>query len=514
MGAISDYLTPALKTQASPYLFVGSGISRRYAGLPDWFGLLKHFASFTTRPVEYYMGLAGVQGLPKAASLIADEFYNVWWTDEKFAESRRKFASQVTNKSSPLKIEIAKYVEDAVSQMKVSDDLKSEYDLFKKVSPEGIITTNYDSVLNFAFPSFATFVGQDELLMNDSYGIAEIYMIHGAASSPNSLVLTQDDYDDFKQRDTYLAAKLMTVFVEHPIIFLGYSMGDANIREILQALVDAMRGKNTHRLRDRLLFVDWQPDVEPTIQPRTVSLTGGDIEAKELVVPDFCELFSVLAERERAYPARVLRDLKSQVYELVKANDPDGRLVRVSDIDDTSEDLDVVFGVGAKMTALGVVGLSRWDLIDDVLESPARDPAPDVVVSKVVTRGSITTFIPCFKYLSRLGVMDENGRILDSADVPDRVKKRAIRVKNYFKPKVQRDKKSIEDLIEEHGEDWIFNHSGSIAEYTADLDGIRNLLISERARRTDGWWGTQYAKVAVAYDWMKYSGYPLDQVSV
>lgn len=510
MGTIEDYLTPKLRTQASPYLFIGSGVSRRYADLPDWMGLLRHFAAFTPYPVEYYAGLAGDKGLSKAASLIADEFYDIWWSQDEFADSRKKYASLVTGKFLPLKIEIAKRVEKLLEAMAVPPGLVDEYELFKKVSPEGVITTNYDSLLNKIFPTYETFVGQDSLLMNDSYGIAEIFMIHGAATEPGSLVLTWEDYEDFRRRDTYLAAKLMTVFVEHPVIFLGYSMSDSNIREILQALVDAMRGQNMNRLRDRLIFVDWQAGATPRVTTRTVSLVGGDVEAVELIVPDFKELFNVLSKRERVYPARVLRELKSDIYEMVKANDPHGRLMRYTDIEDTTKNIDIVFGVGAKMTALGVVGLGRWDLVDDVLETPARNPNPEVVLTKVITRQSLPTYVPCFKYLRELGALDSNGGVADEAEVPERIRLRAKNIAEKFAPTRPRDLMSIDDLQETYDPDWIFNHAVDIATYTDDLAGLRNLLVTNRDMRDDSWWSTQYAKLAVAYDWMKYSGYPFE----
>jgi hypothetical protein len=506
MSKVADYLEPHLRPLAGPILFVGSGVSRRYVGLPDWEGLLKVFAAETPHPYQYYRGAAGGD-FPSIASKIADAFYEVWWTSPKYEESRAKWQDHVRDGSSALKIEVAELVGSLVNGISLSDGLIEEFELFKKVSAEGVITTNYDLLLNEVFPTYRTFVGQDQLLFSDTQGIAEIYMIHGSGADPGSLVLTADDYQQYDRRNAYLAAKLMTMFVEHPIVFLGYSLNDANIRGLLSTLIVGLRPENVDKLRDRLIFVEWKHEASPEVSESMIYMDDVSIPIVRVVVPDFIELFQVLGQRERALPARVLRHLKEQVYEIVKSNDPKGRLFAVSDIDadDAAGDVEIVFGVGAKMTAVGVVGLSRYDLMDDVLGHPDRDLPAETIIEKLLPKISAPTYVPCYKYLSAAGLLQSDGTPVASQKLPAKVRARAEKIRSTLgkleQPKID---KTVLELVAERDEDWVFNNALTLPRYTTDVEGIRDFLIAQTARRRQNWWGTQYGKLTVAYDWLKY----------
>jgi hypothetical protein len=219
---------------SAPVLFVGSGLSRRYLGLPDWKGLLEHLASFAPMELDYYWSSAG--GDPgRTASLLAPALHEYLWTPAQKA-IRAQYADALTGPQSAIKILTAKFISDNSSTSGRTALEQEEIDLLKKAVVDVAITTNYDGLLSEALQDYVTYVGQDELVFADPAGVGEIYHVHGATADPNSIVLTEEDFKEYNARNPYLIAKLLTLFAEHPVIFLGYSISDPNIIETLTKL--------------------------------------------------------------------------------------------------------------------------------------------------------------------------------------------------------------------------------------------------------------------------------------
>ena len=73
------------KFSTAPFLFIGSGFSRRYLNMPAWEALLIEMNSRLGLPkqYEYYRANAN-NDLPKVASLMGEDFSELWWSDEKY----------------------------------------------------------------------------------------------------------------------------------------------------------------------------------------------------------------------------------------------------------------------------------------------------------------------------------------------------------------------------------------------------------------------------------------------
>ena len=353
----------------TPFLFVGSGITRRYLNLPDWRGLLSHFASLTSDnefAYSAYENLAArfnnpVGLMPKVADLIQTDFNKRWFEDPSIRTLSSSELDAIKNGGDPFKFEIASYI-------KKNGNIQSEYieeiELLKKISGKnisGVITTNYDTFLEDSFDGYKKYVGQKQLIFSSIQGIAEIYKIHGSVESPDTIVINETDYQSFMADSAYLAAKLMTIFMEYPIIFIGYSISDSNIQEILKSIVHCLDAQQIKRLEDRFVFVEYQRDfVGVEVTPQTIVLGDKQLTMQRVRLENFSFLYSALEKNRSKLPVRLLRRFKEELYDYTITNVPTSKL-RVASIEDNRvSDEELVLAIG-KASELGIKGLSGID---------------------------------------------------------------------------------------------------------------------------------------------------------
>jgi hypothetical protein len=514
--ALKTELKQHLQDFPAPFLFVGAGISKRYLGLDSWEDLLRRHAEVAGQAYEYYAATAD-NDLPRIASLIAADLHEPWWKDDAFAPSREKYADRLSGPQSALKAEISMGLEHALDVLPTSGIEAEEVEMLGKAVVDGIITTNYDPLLEHLFPSFEVYVGQDQMLFSHPQGIGEIYKIHGSYEEPDSLVLTAEDYQTFNDRNPYLAAKLLTVFVEHPVIFLGYSLQDRNVTDVLTSIASVLTNERIQELQDRLVFIEWTDDgSESDLRAIPFVADGFTIPVLSAKVSDFTGVFEVLGSLERRLPARVLRQLKERVYELVQTNDPAGRLyVQDIDADVDSSDIDVVLGVGVREKLdQGYVGKTRNDLVDDLLDG--GNLVPRRVVAEILPRIAKTTHTPIFKYLRGAGLLEEDGTLKAPASVDDRIVYRVNHVQEHFEPiavyrkraekAVEETGRSFQKLVAERDPTEVLFSLGAIPIEKQSPNALRRFLRENRPD-PDGDQSFQnlWYRGVCLYDWLRFS---------
>ena len=140
------------KFNTTPFLFAGSGITRRYYGLPDWIGLLTYFAQKVKRDqfaFQYYENkvkeMDNVDKLPEIAGYIEKDFNEEWFKNShKIRTESQEVQDAVANGVSPFKAEMAEYISSlSVVKSEYKDEVKKLLKIAKN-NISGVITTNYD----------------------------------------------------------------------------------------------------------------------------------------------------------------------------------------------------------------------------------------------------------------------------------------------------------------------------------------------------------------------------------
>lgn len=118
-----------------------------------------------------------------------------------------------------------------------------------------VVTTNYDKLAE-------TLAGPDCLSLSPGRPIprstarVKAYHVHGSIDVPRRMIVTADDYFNFMHSESYFSRKLSTVLHENTVVILGYSLGDTNLKSILNEYRGFVRN---HAVSGSIFLVSRKP---------------------------------------------------------------------------------------------------------------------------------------------------------------------------------------------------------------------------------------------------------------
>lgn len=209
-------------------VFVGAGVSRNVEGMPSWYALVKAMAE-----AIHYSKCDDCKHR-------VDNCENGCRLREEYSNDEfLKIPQYVYNQSPELYNQIlAEQIQD------VSIDAPLSKAIFN-INPVHIITTNYDTLLESSTSElreqYQVIVRDRDLL--DTVKNKYIIKMHGDLRDISTIVLKEQDYLNYSQDRVLIELFIKSLLTDHTVLFLGYSLNDYNIKQIISWL-NYMRSQN------------------------------------------------------------------------------------------------------------------------------------------------------------------------------------------------------------------------------------------------------------------------------
>lgn len=414
-------LDKIVEKRKMPVLFIGSGISKRYLyGFPDWTELLKD--SFkAVNPDPYYYGgyleqfnregLSPFETNTRLATIIENDFNAAFYARKiKVPIGNPKNPKWVEQGVSPYKMFLVSYFK----KLKVNNDpaLLKEIESFRMLKNKisAVITTNYDTFIESEvfMNDYQVFCHQNELFSSDSYNIAEIYKIHGSILDAKSIVITEKDYADFNSSRKLIIAKMLTLFAESPIIFLGYSFTDENIQHIIEDFLSCLTPKELSTISNHFVFISYKRGEKRLLETKRTIFTSNKIEIPitEISTDNYGAVYDKLNNIIPGIAASRVRETRKIIKQIVDQNISSETAESVIvDLDDL-ENIDLsskplAIAIGYRDSILNKVGygiLEVETIIEDILFDNKGLDANNMCFNRFKSICS-THLIPVFKYV-------------------------------------------------------------------------------------------------------------------
>ena len=414
-------LEKIVKSKKLPVLFIGAGISRRYLyKYPNWEELLVR--SFNTIEkngflYERYNDELSRQDLSTferniKLGTLAERDFNTAFFDKKISLKigNRVNPAWVRAGVSPYKMFLSQTFKKARLYKNAHRERELEKFKMLKNKISAVMTTNYDTFLedNVFSSDYTVFIHQNDLFSSDSYNVAEIYKIHGCATDANSIVITERDYQNFTNSRKLIIAKMLTLFTESPIIFMGYSFTDENVQNIIADFVECLTKEQLENIEDYFIFISYKKGEFNLNEAKRNIMTkrGINIPITEIFTDNFEKVFDTLNQIVPGVSPLKIRATRRIVKRIVdqSISSPDASSIivgldRLDNLDFSEKPLAIA--VGYKENILNKYGyglLSDDFIIEDIIFNNKDFDAIEMCQERFKSL-SRTRLLPVFKYV-------------------------------------------------------------------------------------------------------------------
>lgn len=385
------------------------------------------------------------------------------------------------------------YVSKIFSGLAQKASASQELAVLKKASKNisSIITTNYDDFLEVFF-EFSPLVGNDILLSNP-YG--SVYKIHGCVSDPGKIIITSGDYERFSSQYELIRAQLLSIFMHNPIVFLGYGIGDPNIKSLLKTIftyVDYKSGQAA-KIRDNFLLVEYEAGSgSREVVEHDIDIEGlTTIRINKIKTDDFCSIYEPMSSLVLPVSAMDIRKVQSVVRDIYAG--VGGKVSVTEDLDSLSNG-DKVIAIGSSKTikyhflTLSEMMKDYFKIIDE-----SNDRILELINKHKISKGQ---YFPVWGFgLIFPGINDLEGLKERQRAMLDELVERVAARHRTQHHRIQ----LILDDVEVASTYKCGSIIWSVLQGGIPLDEVREYLVAHMDKNS-----SEYRKVLCAYDYMRF----------
>lgn len=485
-----------------PIIFVGAGFSMRYLSVSySWPALLEKVCIDLTGDNELYKDLVrensnkdGDANLPAVASSLESIFDARLKEDRhgKFKEINDEFyrSDDVSSNLSRFKIYISKIVNISDLRDGVDDELAELALASKNIA--SVITTNYDSFIESSI-GYNAVIGND-ILMSNPYGA--VYKIHGCVTKPESIIITDKDYDYFDKKYELIRAQLLSLFIHNPIIFMGYRIGDPNIKKVLKTIFSYIPAKSSiaEKIKSNFLLIERNSGIDnlDVVSHDIEVEDSGIISINKISTDNFAGIYKAISSLHLPVSVMDIKRAESVFGKIKEGGNIKVKLV--GDLEALSND-ELVFAIGSVNT-IKIHMQTPQEMMENYFDliSNKENHVISLLDKFIISKSS---YFPSFGFLTFCS---------DVKCLPKLGKHQKEKLKSYFsgiKKNHRITESSIEDIYSKHGESE--NKMENIIFFNAYTGSIPKKELEDYLRAYHNKDCTGYRRLLSLYDFLQFS---------